>query len=204
MPDGGGHAVIEAVGAGPSRRPLPRPVGLRRRRGRHRRDPGRGPRLRDEDHLGRRAHRRHPPRGGRRCRLLAAARRLRPRRLRRRRGRRRGRAARSIPSSTSSPLATPGPAAHRPRLRLPGGGPRTLDLEPRRSRATSRPCCASSSCRTATSSPAGPPSGVCSDGHQPDPRAVSGAGRPRRSGRTGRPPRRRAGSSRRPPPASGR
>ena len=59
MPDGGGVEVIDRVSPRAAERPLPRPVGVRRRRGRHRRHQGGRPRLRDEDDLERRA------RGGR-------------------------------------------------------------------------------------------------------------------------------------------
>ena len=41
LPGGGGRAVLGGVPPAPSRGPVPRPVGLRRTRGRDRRDPGR-------------------------------------------------------------------------------------------------------------------------------------------------------------------
>ena len=50
LPGGGGPAVIERCDR-TARRPVPGAVGVRRRRGRHRRHPGRGPRLRHQDHL---------------------------------------------------------------------------------------------------------------------------------------------------------
>ena len=42
MPDGGGRAVLAGVGSRRARHALPRAVGVRRRGGRHRRDPRRG------------------------------------------------------------------------------------------------------------------------------------------------------------------
>ena len=51
MPDGGGLEVIRRVGDDPAAS-LPRALGLRRRRGRHRGHPRGGPRLCDQDDLG--------------------------------------------------------------------------------------------------------------------------------------------------------
>ena len=58
LPSGGGQAVVEAVQARPPGGALPRAVGVRRPRGRDRRDPRRRPRLRHQDDLGTRARRR--------------------------------------------------------------------------------------------------------------------------------------------------
>ena len=76
---------------------------VRRRRGRHRRDPGRRPRLRHQDDLRPGAGRRRPPGGGRRRGVLAAAGRVRAGRVLRPARRR---AARPTPSWTSSPAAS--------------------------------------------------------------------------------------------------
>jgi hypothetical protein len=96
MPDGGGVAVLRrAAAAGTSARFLGA-LGLRRRRGRHRDDPRRRPRLRDEVDLPGGARRRDPAGPRRRRGLLAAAGRLRARRLRGRPSR-----PRPTPSSTS-------------------------------------------------------------------------------------------------------
>ena len=80
MPDGGGAEVIRRTHG--ARAQLPRAVGLRRARGRHRDHPRRRARLRHQDDLRPRARRRRPPRPRRRRRLLPAPGRLRPRRLR--------------------------------------------------------------------------------------------------------------------------
>ena len=61
MPGGGGVEVIRQVGARAAGAALPRPVGLRRRRGRDRGDPRRRPRLRDEVDLRRGARGRDRP-----------------------------------------------------------------------------------------------------------------------------------------------
>ena len=146
MPDGGGVEVIRRT-AGGHREPalLPRPVGVRRRRGRDRRDPRRRARLRDEEHLRRGAGRRGPPRARRRRRLLPAPGRLRARRLRR------ARATATSPSSTRSPPAsarcssTSRAATCTRRSRCASTSRR------RRWRRTCPPSCASCSSRAATS-----------------------------------------------------
>ncbi len=61
LPGGGGAEVMRRVGCQAARHPVPRAVGLRRGRGRHRHDPGRRPRLRHQDHHRSRAGRRHRP-----------------------------------------------------------------------------------------------------------------------------------------------
>ena len=99
LPGGGGHAVLRGVLPAPSRGAVPRPLGLRRTRGRHRRHPGRRPRLHHQDDLGTRAPPGRLPGGRRGRRLLAPPGRLRARRLRPGRARRR---PGSTPSSTSS------------------------------------------------------------------------------------------------------
>ena len=67
-------------------RALPRPLGLRRRGGRDRGDPGRGSRVRDQDDRAGRAGGRGPARPRRRRSVLAPLGRIRPRRVRRRAG----------------------------------------------------------------------------------------------------------------------
>ena len=104
LPGGGGHAVLRGVLPAPSRGAVPRPLGLGRARGRHRRHPGRRPRLHHQDDLGPRAAPGRLPGGRRRRRLLAPTGRLRARRLRPRAAPRRPPG--STPSSTSSRRAS--------------------------------------------------------------------------------------------------
>ena len=70
LPGGGGKAVLETLKTHPSRSRLPRAVGVRRRRGRHRRDPSGRAGLRHQDHLLRRPRRCHHARAGRRRGVL--------------------------------------------------------------------------------------------------------------------------------------
>ena len=73
LPGGGGVEVMRAgAGSGPTRA-LPRAVGQRRRRGRHRHHPRRRPRLRHQDHHRPRAGRGDPAGRRRRRGVLAAA-----------------------------------------------------------------------------------------------------------------------------------
>ena len=83
MPDGGGVEVIRRAADAGARHALPRPVGLRRPRGRDRDHPRRRARLRDQDDLRPTSWPTRSPACRRRRRLLAAARRLRARRVRR-------------------------------------------------------------------------------------------------------------------------
>ncbi len=142
----------------PARRALPGAVGVGCGRGRDRRDPRRGPRLRHEDDHPRRAARRHPAGARRRRGVLAAARRVRARRLRRRAARCRRHGA-GPPDDTRAG----GAALHRPRVHLQRGRLATPPVGEDGRDAMSRRCCASCSCPTATSSPPGPPTAACSD-----------------------------------------
>ena len=82
--------------------------------------------------------------------------------LRARRVRLAARRSRSTPSSTSSPRASARSCATSPAATCTRRSPRGSASRPRRSRRTSPPCCASCSCRPATSSPAGRFSGAWS------------------------------------------
>ena len=100
LPGGGGVEVMRRAPV--ARGPLPRALGQRRRRGRHRHHPRRCPRLRHQDHHRARAGRGDPPGRRRRRGVLPAAGGLRARRVRRLdRGRRR-----STRTSTGSPSAS--------------------------------------------------------------------------------------------------
>ena len=146
MPGGGGVEVIRKV-AGYARAALPRPLRLRRGRGRDRRRPRRRPRLRHQVDLRPRARRRGPPRARRR-------RRLQPRLA----GFVLDAFAGQIPAEQIDPeldqltiARARGPALHRPRLPLQGGRAGALDLgEDRRGPRLARSF-ESSSSRTATS-----------------------------------------------------
>ena len=127
---------------------VPGAVGERRGRGRDRRHPGRGPRLRDEDDRRRRPGRRG--RAGARGRrgVLAPAGRLRARRLRRRPPGRRAARPRARPDH---PAGAGGPAPAGPGLHLQGDRPPAGGVDQDGRSRTSPRCSASSSCPAATS-----------------------------------------------------
>ena len=133
---------------------LPRAVGVRRARGRDRDHPRRRPRLRDQDDLRRGAGRRGAPGGRRRRGVLAAAGRLRARRVRRR-----SRPAEVDPELDQLTAREREVLRHIARGYLYKEIARGSGSRPRRSRRTCPPCCASCSSPPATSSRAGRCSG---------------------------------------------
>ena len=152
LPGGGGVEVIRQVAAEQPDAALPRALGLRRRRGRHRGHPRRRARLRDQDDLRAGARRRgapgatratpSSPRGWRASSSTRS-----PAQMTRRRGRPRARPAHrraSARSSSTSPAAT---STRR--------SPCSSASARRRSRRTSAPCCASSSFDAARAEPLG-------------------------------------------------